>query len=136
MCGEVAPQQRLVGGDVQQQSHGLHIEPWLQNLQRRLVLEVHTYRRAPGSLDGRTSNHLTIKPPCTPLPLRLGAYSARSTERSHSITLWLVHWEISAGEILFCWKREQKEGGKSYYTAVTMMSGLNRLKRLVKITFR
>lgn len=34
MCGEVAAQQCLVGGDVQQQSHGLHIEPWLQNLKR------------------------------------------------------------------------------------------------------
>lgn len=45
---------------------------------------------------------LTISPPWTPLPLRLGAYSARSTERSHSITLWLVHWEISAGVTLLC----------------------------------
>lgn len=29
MSGEVATQKRLVGGDVQQQSHGLYVEPRL-----------------------------------------------------------------------------------------------------------
>ena len=30
--GQVAPQQRLVGGDVEQKSHGLHVKARLQNL--------------------------------------------------------------------------------------------------------
>ena len=34
---------------------------------------------------------LTIRAPCTPLPLILAAYSLRSIDLSHSITLWLVH---------------------------------------------
>lgn len=32
-------------------------------------------------------NCLTMRPPCTPLPLRFGAYSDRSTDRSQSMTL-------------------------------------------------
>lgn len=81
------------------------------------------------SKDDRTSNsqsrfilnqikwackYLTISPPCTPLPLRLGAYSARSTERNHSITRWLVHWVTSEGVTLFCKQEEQagKEASK------------------------
>lgn len=43
-----------------------------------------------------------MRPPCTPLPRRLGAYSAKSTERSHSITRWLLHWITSAGRVHFC----------------------------------
>lgn len=53
---------------------------------------------------------LTISPPCTPLPRRLGAYSARSTERSHSITRWLVHWVTSEGVTLFC--KQEGQAGK------------------------
>lgn len=34
VSGQVAAQQRLVGGNVEQQSHRLHIEPRLQNLRR------------------------------------------------------------------------------------------------------
>ena len=34
---------------------------------------------------------LTIRAPCTPLPRILAAYSLRSIDLSHSITLWLVH---------------------------------------------
>lgn len=41
---------------------------------------------------------LTISPPWTPLPRRLGAYSARSTALSHSITRWLDHCTTSEGD--------------------------------------
>lgn len=44
---------------------------------------------------------LTISPPWTPLPRRLGAYSARSTALSHSITRWLDHCTTSEGEGCF-----------------------------------
>lgn len=45
MCGKVASQQSLVGGDVKEQSHGLHIEPRLQNLHGKAdVLGVNTFR--------------------------------------------------------------------------------------------
>ncbi|TNN61282.1 hypothetical protein EYF80_028485 [Liparis tanakae] len=71
MCRQVAPQQRLVGRDVEQEGERLHVEARLQHLQ--------TWED--------TS--------------RLGAYSAKSTERSHSITRWLVHWETSAGVMWF-----------------------------------
>lgn len=37
MCGKVATKQSLVGWDIEQQRHGLHIEPWLQNLSSNLV---------------------------------------------------------------------------------------------------
>lgn len=43
---------------------------------------------------------LTMMPPCTPLPRRLGAYSERSTVRSHSITRWLVQRLTSSQEPL------------------------------------
>lgn len=104
MRGEMATQQSLVGWDVQQQSHGFHIEPWFQHLSKKPKYCSRTgytweYVSAGNWMDMYS---LTIKPPCTPLPLRLGAYSARSTDRSHSITLWLVHCEISAGVMLFC----------------------------------
>lgn len=46
MCGQVAAQQRLVGGDVQQQSHRLHVEPRLQNLRRG-----DSFRRGQGGAD-------------------------------------------------------------------------------------
>ena len=38
----------------------------------------------------------TISDPCTPLPRRLGAYSAKSTKRNHSVTRLLVHNSTSA----------------------------------------
>lgn len=44
---------------------------------------------------------LTISPPWTPLPRKLGAYSARSTALSHSITRWFDHWTTSDGEGCF-----------------------------------
>ena len=49
---------------------------------------------------------LTIRAPCTPLPRRLGAYSARSTRRSHSMTRPFVHSKTSAP---FChdWKDDK-----------------------------
>ena len=48
----------------------------------------------------------TISDPCTPDPLRFGAYSERSTDRSHSMTRWLVQYTTSFGEsiFLFCGK--------------------------------
>lgn len=52
---------------------------------------------------------LTMRPPWTPLPRRLGAYSARSTDRSHSITLWLDHCTTSDGERSLC-EREEESG--------------------------
>ena len=39
---------------------------------------------------------LTISDPCTPLPRRLGAYSAKSTSRNHSVTRLFVHSSTSA----------------------------------------
>lgn len=44
------------------------------------------------------TENLTMSPPWTPLPRRLGAYSARSTALSHSITRWLDHCTTSEGE--------------------------------------
>ena len=38
-----------------------------------------------------------IKPPCTPDPLRFGAYSERLHDLSHSIVLWLVQSCTSSG---------------------------------------
>lgn len=53
-----------------------------------------------------------MRPPWTPLPRRLGAYSARSTDRNHSITLWLDHCTTSEGERLVCeGKRRGKKSG-------------------------
>lgn len=49
-----------------------------------------------------------MRPPCTPLPLRLGAYSAKSTDLSHSITLWLDHWTTSLGVNWF-WAHNQQQ---------------------------
>lgn len=48
---------------------------------------------------------LTMRPPWTPLPRRLGAYSARSTALSHSITRWLDHCTTSEGEGCF-WRKK------------------------------
>lgn len=50
-----------------------------------------------------------MSPPWTPLPLRLGAYSAKSTERSHSITRWLVHCWTSDGVTVFCGNKPHQE---------------------------
>lgn len=56
----------------------------------------------------KAQNLLTISPPCTPLPRRLGAYSARSTALSHSITRWFDHCTTSEGEGFFCQSQKQK----------------------------
>lgn len=87
--GQVAPQQGFVGGDVEQKGESLHVEARLQDLQRRRGGETtpRAYPRNQVSGSSGPAPPLTISPPWTPLPLRLGAYSARSTERSHSITL-------------------------------------------------
>lgn len=55
-----------------------------------------------------TCSEPTMSPPWTPLPRRLGANSARSTDLSHSITRWLDHCTTSEGEG-FLWKRERKK---------------------------
>lgn len=47
-----------------------------------------------------------MSPPWTPLPRRLGANSARSTDLSHSITRWLDHCTTSEGEG-FLWRRKR-----------------------------
>lgn len=57
---------------------------------------------------------LTMSPPWTPLPRRLGANSARSTDLSHSITRWLDHWTTSEGEG-FLWKRTKKNNNYIKY---------------------
>lgn len=58
MCGEVAAQQCLVGWDVQQQSHGLHIEPGLQNLKReRRRLRRGNFEERISVSPGRLSHH-------------------------------------------------------------------------------
>lgn len=97
---QVAPQQRFAGGDVEQKGQSFHVEARLQDLQRERERDL-SGDASRGRSKYRRPRPLTISPPWTPLPLRLGAYSARSTERSHSITRWLVHRQISAGPRLF-----------------------------------
>lgn len=101
MCRQVASQQGFVGWDVEQEGKCFHIEAWLQHLQGEQTRgNINTGNARAIKLSSMITS-LTISPPWTPLPLRFGAYSAKSTERSHSITRWLVHWEISAGVMLF-----------------------------------
>ena len=61
-----------------------------------------------GILYGRNPGKLTIKAPCTPLPLKFGAYSDRSIVRNHSMTLWFVHKTTSPGTLYrFPWKQSK-----------------------------
>ena len=61
-----------------------------------------------GILYGRNHGKLTIKAPCTPLPLKFGAYSDRSIVRNHSMTLWFVHKTTSPGTLYrFPWKQSK-----------------------------
>lgn len=67
----------------------------------------------------QTWRSLTMRAPCTPLPRRFGAYSARSTDLSHSITLWLDHWTTSEGEPLLCWRNQRSWRRCSQYCHCT-----------------
>lgn len=73
---------------------------------------------APRQVD-QLKEPLTMRPPWTPLPRRLGAYSARSTDRNHSITLWLDHCTTSEGERLLC--EREKESGEVRPTGPTRL---------------
>lgn len=107
VCRQVASQQGFTGRNVEQKGERFHVKTRLQHLHKKKK----TWRWATDTQAASLhETFLTISPPWTPLPLRLGAYSARSTERSHSITLWLVHWEISAGVMLFCTIKENSDG--------------------------
>lgn len=72
---------------------------------------------------------LTMSAPCTPLPRRFGAYSAKSTERNQCIILWLVH-NITWSQRSSDWQEEENDQ-LLYFTLPYNHLGNNSLGRIL-----